>query len=513
MLPDFHFHVTITIMREIINVSLSARANHLNTQFYNIQEARLYQAGGFDLSVYANPSLSLDKKTKSYSPRLMLWDMKNGFGSLNLTETYDESLANRSQGIYSSRGVETWGAGMEQVNVVPSRPKSSYQIAMDNLQITPGLNLDNTKYWSDYNRMIYGPKLFNLLRNWEYDPVKYPQGKLRHLEDSRKAFDFALGQEEWHLSDFNLDYLDDKFRYFLEQCDNLAGLNIVCESDTGWGGIYSELVPYIKDEFLGKNSIFTWGESAYSFPRGMQLLTKINTTLAMVDNSSVVLPLQFPGHLPESFMGDSTRQELEKSLWYQAGLHSLAYDTVMSLFSNLQYTMLDLTESLTRGGRNFVTSVEVAVGSNDDFIDGKQAQVEMSGIDTPEDKVLLRNVVSSSGGADYDESTVIDKYAQFPQLQGQYQMSLQCLRSYHNEIPFIKTDTFPAQINIDPTNQTVAVNLSMSLGGQKMFKNYAKQAQRMLRKNSDEKEEMVEKLETLAAKYSSGYQDDSDEEW
>ncbi|GMM34923.1 Dml1 protein [Saccharomycopsis crataegensis] len=537
-------------MKEIINISLSHKANHLNTHFYNFQEdfldynpssSQKSSTNDADLNVYNNPIISPDKRSVSYSPRLMLWDMRNGFGALDEAETYNESLTKTSQTIYNTYGIETWNnnQAVQQIKINDNKKqkKSDYQEALDKMNLAPKLTPQNTMYWSDYSRMIYSPKSFNTLKNWEIDPVHYPKGKLKYLphdSPAQKPFnDFDLGVDEWKQNGFNVDYLDTKFRYLLEQCDNLSGINITTECDSGWGGISHEMIPLLKDEFLSKNTIFSWGLYDNSpMKNAQQVVTRIRSILALVENSSIFLPISMPESLPSSFFGDNKALEAKfcGSMWYETALQSVAYETVMSLFANKHkeggqdiYSMSELEMGLNMGtNRNIVSSIASSFGSMNDYIDNSFTTLDFSGkafdlkSTGKSDHIFAKNLVirppSVTNDEIFDESLIIDNFGKFTDLNRNHGVSLRGLTSYSNQLAFRTPDTFPAEhIPINPRDHSVSVALTVSTKAKRVLLNYKRKLGTLLRKNSDEKEDLVDKLATLAQEYEYGWDSDDDD--
>lgn len=70
--------------------------------------------------------------------------------------------------------------------------------------------------------------------------------------------DWSAGQELFHDLDKGFDLLDRDIRPFVEECDQLAGLQIFSGNDDGWGGFSSSYVESLREEF-GKTSIWFWG--------------------------------------------------------------------------------------------------------------------------------------------------------------------------------------------------------------------------------------------------------------
>ena len=52
--------------------------------------------------------------------------------------------------------------------------------------------------------------------------------------------------------------MDRDVRYFVEECDQMQGIQIFTTTDDGWGGFASEYVLALKDEYP-KTELWMWG--------------------------------------------------------------------------------------------------------------------------------------------------------------------------------------------------------------------------------------------------------------
>lgn len=69
---------------------------------------------------------------------------------------------------------------------------------------------------------------------------------------------WTTGEELFSNLDKEHDLLDRDLRPFLEECDQLQGLQMLTSTDDAWGGFAARYLDRIRDE-LGKTSAWVWG--------------------------------------------------------------------------------------------------------------------------------------------------------------------------------------------------------------------------------------------------------------
>jgi len=128
----------------------------------------------------------------------------------------------------------------------PNIPQSQYQRALDQGLQPPALTTDTVRYWSDYNRVYYHPRSIVQLQEYELSSTLMPFER------------WATGDELFSGLDKEHDLLDRDLRPFLEECDQLQGLQMVTSTYDAWGGFATRYLERIRDE-LGKSSVWVWG--------------------------------------------------------------------------------------------------------------------------------------------------------------------------------------------------------------------------------------------------------------
>ncbi|CAH01379.1 Dml1p [Kluyveromyces lactis] len=357
-------------MREIINVSVSHRSNHLITQFYNCLEPLLHDADQ-ENDVFLNPNIDKVSKTVSYTPRALLWDAKLGNGSLGTYQYVSEN--DYADTLDSEQGATAKTA--HRVQTHDRIRKSPYQLALDQgATVLPKINDEIAKYWSDYSKLIYDPSSFNTLQDWYHDAAN--QQKAPNFQNLRQVYfdNYETGSNQFR-ENYSNEFFDSNLHQQLEKCDSLQGFNIITELDNGWGGFSSSMLLELKDE-LPKVSYHTYGwnqddvcslkEPVHSTKTKFQMLcNKIRATIALSQESDLFFPLY---------------ANTKEAFWRSTGETVLLFDSVNSVFhgsrkqaatnSNMR-KMSHLTNALTLGEskRNIVSKLNVDEYNSFSFYD------------------------------------------------------------------------------------------------------------------------------------------------
>jgi hypothetical protein len=123
---------------------------------------------------------------------------------------------------------------------------STYQEHLDAGLEPPELTTNSVRYWSDFNRVYYHPRSVVQLNDYELNSTLAPFER------------WATGGELFASLDKEHDLLDRDLRPFVEEADQLQGLQLVSTFDDAWGGFASQYVERLRDEF-GKTVIWAWG--------------------------------------------------------------------------------------------------------------------------------------------------------------------------------------------------------------------------------------------------------------
>lgn len=341
-------------MTEVINLSLSQKANHVITHLYNNQESHIpYTKNAvvnYDNNVFLNTYKTGGGHT-NYSPRALIYDLKGGFGSLNKYEYHE---ARPKLDIPSSH----------IINVGETVPKNEFQIKLDNGTVVDHdlLNTRNTKYWSDYNKLIYTPRSLNSLTNYNY--VEDGPGTHKNFE-KLKFHNFRVGTEEFNNSPQEALDLLDSFRYFLEKCDKFQGMNIVTDVDSAWGGYTTQLLEDLIDEYFNngisnnKYNMWTFGLMNGTELGSVQQVSRIKTLIELSKNSTIMFPIN--QKIPQnSLLADSFDIN---SNWHSSAITSMFINSLWGLNNqnNFQISMSHIEDNILRGFKNrkFVNEMKI----------------------------------------------------------------------------------------------------------------------------------------------------------
>lgn len=357
--------------QEFINIGLSHTANHLLTQFYNIEESILHQQRTLkNCRTFHN--LNLDVKIDSirklayYTPRSVLYDTKN---SGNYSSNWSSNADNEAT-LKDYEKIETFN---------DSIGKSEFQKDLDagkmpkSLKQTDEEGIDECQevlYWTDYNKFLLKPENMIISHEWYHHPTRIPVNLPTYQEDEDK--DIYLkhflhpdsGRKEY--SSRRGDLWDDKFHHWLERCDNFRHFNIISEFDTAWGSLNNELLQDIRDEFP-KLTLFQYSLTSTNTDnidinqssKTAMFINNIINTVECLENVSLLLPLSYQPH--DNLPFDYTSQE------------SLVFQTINSIFDkpNDRLTPSELIRRLTFNNNSSISQqkilTNITVNKNKEF--------------------------------------------------------------------------------------------------------------------------------------------------
>ncbi len=266
-----------------------------------------------DHDVHWRPGIGADG-TETFMPRTVIYDLKGGFGSMRkINALYDPTEAGASaapapQGLWNTPAVVQ--------RETPIEP-SAYQASLDAGTAPPALTAQNVRYWSDFSRVYYHPRSVVQLHEYELHSALMPFERWDSGEDLFRSLD----REH--------DLLDRDLRPFVEEADQMQGLQVFASWDDAWGGFAGQYLERLRDEY-GKTPIWAWGlhdpaGGGRGVPREKRLLRLANKARAMVDayrQASTVVPLALPSSLPRSLSSlDGS------SAWHWTGLLATALDS------------------------------------------------------------------------------------------------------------------------------------------------------------------------------------------
>lgn len=124
--------------------------------------------------------------------------------------------------------------------------QNAYQQSLDEGLVPPELTTESVRYWSDFNRVYYHPRSITQLNEYE-------------LNSSLMPFEhWSTGEELFNTLDKEHDLLDRDLRSFVEEADQMQGIQVIAGIDDAWGGFAARYMDRLRDEY-GKTAIWVWG--------------------------------------------------------------------------------------------------------------------------------------------------------------------------------------------------------------------------------------------------------------
>lgn len=321
-------------MGEVINIGAAQFSGHVLTHLYNKQESHIPYKPDQKLIYDNNVFLSSAKVNgrTNYSPRSIIFDVKNGFGSLGRYDYYDPQIDIQS-------------LGLEVINTTQPLEKNLYQQGLDKGKSDSNLlSVSNTKFWSDYNKLIFKPRSLVLLDSWQIDNDYNTSNR---FVPNMKFDKFNLGTEEFN--NMSEDVIDN-FRKLLEESDYFQGLQVSTELDNSWGGFTTNMISTIKDEFFNytsnnKFTIWVFGYLSPKFTTVDQKTSRIQSLVELSRHSSVLFPLQ----------------RSSTNFWQNSTDSAIIINSIWEILNDKTTVMKDFESTLlnTQLDRNIVNNISI----------------------------------------------------------------------------------------------------------------------------------------------------------
>ena len=240
----------------------------------------------------------------------------------------------------------------------PEIPTSEYQHSLETGDSQPQqLTTETVRYWSDYSRIFYHPR--SIIQLSEYD-----------LNSSLLPFEkYETGEELFADIDREEDVLDRDLRLWVEECDQMQGIQLLTGADDAWAGFASKYMERLRDEF-GKMSIWVWGfgEEQGKGQRSKQALRAINAARMVAEVSalsSIYVPISIPaGPLPGYLHLNRDSQ------WHICALISAAFETAtlpsrLRLKGQRQRYLDDIGTALNLNGNQRIAQLQSSISDPD----------------------------------------------------------------------------------------------------------------------------------------------------
>lgn len=489
---------------DVITVSLGHRANHVLTQLNNLQEKYIAYNRNDKIThhnrVFLDSTKTPNGKT-NYTPRLILFEHNGGLGAYWPFE-------------FTEKKTNPMSLGFETIETTPKVVRSEYQNNLDQGVTDPSvLTTGNTKYWSDYNKLIYRPQALVSLNDWTHNGAygthrSFPQIEFRLFNQGSQVYE---GKQDLR------DTAMEEFRRALESCDYIQGVNLLTEADSGWLGFTTSLLIEMKDEFFNngvnnKYNLWTYGVETRT-GKGLDKISQIKAMVELLKQSTLYFPMKLESHRK---MLNSTFDP--SSLWHVSAVHALFMSTIWGLNNqeNDQITMAQIENDLLVGynDRNIVN--EIKLGYKQDIMEVSNidlANVNLNDI-TAKPEILLSKVLpnpryfgrSVIASPDLDEDFKMSFVSQNSSLVSFYEN--------HDIAAIMGVDTFPTILNRE------IKSVYSDFGQTSAYKDDLKDLRSIIKRCRlqshlaiiEDKDELVEDISHLIDEYTMGY-DESDEDF
>ncbi|PHH52251.1 Protein dml-1 [Ceratocystis fimbriata CBS 114723] len=344
-------------MREIVTLQLGELGNYMGNQFWNAQESYFtYDKNDVSLvnhDIHWRQGLSPDG-SETFLPRAVIYDFKKSLGTLRkispLYETEDEASSSSNT---KELAAALWN-GKAEIHAQDPLSVSNYQEALNAGSAPTRPTAKDVRYWSDTTRVYFHPRSLVPLDDVEITTPKVTAGH------------WMRGSDLFRELDREHDLMDRDMRPFVEECDLMQGIQVMCSIDDIWAPFATEYVERMRDEY-GKSCIVVWGGQSPDLPatkdqRLLRLETKTRAIAEMWSQASLLVPLSAP-ILP---MKNGYTPDLS-SFWHLSGLFGTALESA-ALASRLSYpkheidvSLGDMVEALNAHGKQTIARLRMTV--------------------------------------------------------------------------------------------------------------------------------------------------------
>ncbi|ORX85727.1 tubulin nucleotide-binding domain-like protein [Anaeromyces robustus] len=361
-------------MREIITIQLGSTANYVGTHFWNSLENSINkikeeskevsnsnshndnnEEDYRDINVFYKMGIS-PKREEIYSPRLLIMELKGGINSIKNSNPFYQppvdfdTLKDNASQLWPGK-IETYKSELDEKSSFQKtieNPNFEYQKLFNSRYNSKSLELNEKtiKSWTDFNISYYHPQTTVELSEYNVNDESTPFGS------------FSCGEELYNSGYYGEKLFDENLRFFLEDCDQLQGFQVFCETNSAFGGFASKLIEEINDEF-GRHTVLIYGVEN---KEDNTILSRINKSLCMNafnESSLLYIPLDISNTNANNFWSKYYSANVN-SLYHSTALYSSVIESISLPFSsaNNYRSMSDIcstliTESIKLGGISF----------------------------------------------------------------------------------------------------------------------------------------------------------------
>jgi len=263
----------------IITLQLGHYANFVGSHFWNTQEASFVYPDSHNGTNVSPEDLEINhgvlfregvtnRGEVTFTPRLVSVDLKNALGSLPIHgDLYDKPPTTSHDQLESVREKNVHWGGTVDMTVEESEGKNDFLNSLDQEEEVQKQKSGNTngsagdhemlttdketfhlesqvKVWSDFLRTRYHPRTNVVVQDYQ------------HGDFAINPFDtYGLG---YNASADLLEEIEDRVRYFAEECDSLKGFHLLTDSHTGFGGLSVRIAEILSEDYGSAKTVIAF---------------------------------------------------------------------------------------------------------------------------------------------------------------------------------------------------------------------------------------------------------------
>ncbi|EME47285.1 hypothetical protein DOTSEDRAFT_166204 [Dothistroma septosporum NZE10] len=513
-------------MHEVVTLQFGQQANYLGTHYWNTQESYFTYAGEdespVDHDISFRPGIGADG-AETYTPRTLIYDLKGAFGTLRR-----ENALYRLQQQENPAQQGQWTGSTMPLQLPPIAP-SAYQQALDAGVQPPTLTTETVRFWSDYNHVFYHPRSIVQLDDYELNSSLMP------FEQWQKGEELFANLDREH------DLLDRDLRPFLEECDQLQGIQIFSGTDDAWGGFASKYVERVADE-LGKGCRWVFGlQDTHRAAREHQLLRLANTAqslYALDPSASLHIPLSsVPGSLP-GYASIDGASRWQTSALQAAAVESMTLPTRLHSHQHARATFDNLESILNGNGMRRIAACSLSIDAvanlekqnqpnghhdarmlndvdehHDDETDDDKYDFDLfpessSGLSSGRESRRRVHLFSKLGSLRGPWKTLTELQDASERLHDRFSAHAPRITLHQSDLLYPILSSYPAVFRIPGRPKKLAVNASLSTTT--AIASYVRGIESVARRMAgvEEREALCDGLATMAEEYEDGWDSD-----
>ncbi|XP_055816634.1 uncharacterized protein LOC129886113 isoform X2 [Solanum dulcamara] len=248
-------------MREIVTIQVGNYANFIGSHFWNFQDELLGLAESPESDqVFKNHSLDMDVLYRTgetqqglltYIPRMVSVNFQGSLGSVSSRGSLYNQIPAKNMDVSTWKGRVTTHASEpfrrnlflqslseeEQKSVGKANDSDNVNnnspAEIQDKDIVECLESD-VQYWTDFSKVHYHPlSLYELSGLWS---------------DIQDFDNYGLGKEAF-CGHQHGEEIDDRLRFFIEDCDHIQGIQCVVDDSGGFSGVSAMFLESVADEY------------------------------------------------------------------------------------------------------------------------------------------------------------------------------------------------------------------------------------------------------------------------